>query len=838
MRLKGVGLGLLLLLCWTSIGRSDSPGFRSSLSITLEQLNRLKKEFKVTPPSTFAEPLENFNSSSSLTDLDKSQLVQEVLSQNQSQVQSPQSKPTVIQSLYVKPEGIFIYLTGDDPVVVMDSQKEPGTIHLSLQATRLDPYFKLPQNTKQAESFVESVQVNQIDSEPSISKGTTATSVEIIIKTDHKNWQAIPRQSGLILSAIQDPPTAEMQASNPASTIEQALPQSSPVVNEATLPPQPQPGIEAESPMAAMPVNPTPAEITQTFPESIPLPSPDNSVEKPIEQPVTPEPTVVPTSPTVNEAVPLASPESSLDGSVTPEKTAEDNVPIEPVPEAIAPVIETPLARQPIRLLHLNTANQLKAGESIASYGETQTIQGGYGTGNQTYFTYSDWGLTDDLQIGWAYMLNDDPTYLPINGVNIDQQYQSMGPNIKYRFYQDDNWSLGILGALEQFQIYSGPGLYNNQESPTVSNTLAGTIQVPISYDLSKEFQVTLTPSVNIFSNNLNGVPFFGTIFNVGAGASWQIFDNLSVFANTTVPLGSGNNALNTSRQLFRKVLWSVGGTLAYNKEIAIELHLTNSFGGTPTTGILTLPTASNEVLLGGSFIMVPSAKEKRTDIVLSDRNQKLSFDWFTLTTPYILPTDDYGLRLAGDSGGSIGGGIFYSFLQDFQVEAIVSSIGGFDTQSVLGEAQGTNTQWRAGGKLVILNQLDGDPFSISGRLTFGRDFGNKQGYMMVEYPMMYEFNEQWAALFSPKAAINGGNTPVGLGFGINYQIIPELQMIGEVTPIITGERTVWAAGFRIFPIKNIAIDLLGTNSTSQFDLGELIAEPGTRFSASIQWYR
>jgi len=285
-------------------------------------------------------------------------------------------------------------------------------------------------------------------------------------------------------------------------------------------------------------------------------------------------------------------------------------------------------------------------------------------------------------------------------------------------------------------------------------------------------------------------------------------------------------------------VLWSVGGTLAYNKAIAIELHLTNSFGGTPTTGILTLPTASNEVLLGGSFIMVPSAKEKRTDIVLSDRNQKLSFDWFTLTTPYILPTDDYGLRLAGDSGGTIGGGIFYSFLQDFQVEAIVSAIGGFDTQSVLDQAQGTDTQWRAGGKLVILNQLDGDPFSISGRLTFGRDFGNKEGYMMVEYPMMYEFNEQWAALFSPKAAINGGNTPVGLGFGVNYQIMPELQMIGEVTPIITGERTVWAAGFRIFPIKNIAIDLLGTNSTSQFDLGELIAEPGTRFSASIQWYR
>jgi len=70
----------------------------------------------------------------------------------------------------------------------------------------------------------------------------------------------------------------------------------------------------------------------------------------------------------------------------------------------------------------------------------------------------------------------------------------------------------------------------------------------------------------------------------------------------------------------------------------------------------------------------------------------------------------------------------------------------------------------------------------------------------------------------------------------VNYQMIPEVQLIGEVTPIVTGERTVWAAGVRIFPAKNIVIDLLGTNSTSQFDLGELIAEPGTRFAASIQW--
>ncbi len=551
-------------------------------------------------------------------------------------------------------------------------------------------------------------------------------------------------------------------------------------------------------------------ELAQTANPELPQPEPESPVENS-------SPSSVPTEP-------------------SDPSNEESSPPTQPASQATSPEITTPLYRQPIRLLHLNTANQLKAGESMANFSETQTISGGKGTGNQTYYTYSDWGLTDDLQVGWAWMLNDDPTYNRVNGQFIDQQYQSMGPNIKYRFYQDENWSLAILGALEHFQIYSGPGLYNNQESPTLSNTIAGSVQVPITYNLSEQLQATITPGVNIFSNNLNGVPFFGTIFNVGAGLSWQVLPEFSVYANTVVPFGSGNNAVSPSREFFQKVLWAVGGTYAYNKAIAIELHLTNSFGGTPTTGILPLPTASNEILLGGSFIMVPSAKEKREDIVLSDRNQTLLFNWFTLTTPYILPTDDFGFRIAGDSAGSIGGGLFYSFLQDYQIEFAVDSIGGFDTSTVIGTRSGTDTQWRAGGKLVLLNQLDGDPFSISGRLTFGRDWGNKQGYMMVEFPMMYEINPQWAVLFSPKAAINGGNTPVGIGLGANYQLNSFTQLIAEVTPLVTGERTVWSAGVRFFPIPNLSIDLLGTNSTSQFDLGTVVAEPGTRFSAGVQW--
>lgn len=513
----------------------------------------------------------------------------------------------------------------------------------------------------------------------------------------------------------------------------------------------------------------------------------------------------------------------------------EPESPVNDALEEEVPERASPLLRKPIRLLHLTTANQLLQGDLITTYGQTQTVTSqAFGTGNQTNFTYNNWGITDDLQIGFAYMINDDPTFNQINGVNINMQYQSTGLNIQYRLYQDKNLGIGIFGAIEQLQIESRPGLFNNSVDPTLNNTLAGTIQIPLSYNLSNSFQVTFTPGVNFYSNNLNGIPFYGTVANVGLGASWQAMESLSFFANTVIPL-SGGNSFTTAREVAKTPIWSVGGGYAFNKAVAIEAYATNSFGGTPATGILTLPTASDELLLGGQLVLSPSAKEINY-VDYDDRQRKLLFDWFTLTTPYVLPTDDFGVRLAGDSEGSIGGALYYGFLQEYAIDLAFYSIGGFNVQSVLQQAEDAGVNWRLGGKLQFLNQADEDPLSLSGRISFGRDIDNKQGYAMVEFPFMYEFNNRWAGIFSPKAGVNGGNTPVGIGLGINYQVTDWLQLIGEVTPLVTGERLVWAAGVRFFPLENLAIDLLGTNSTGQFDMGELIAGPDTRFSASLQW--
>ncbi len=501
---------------------------------------------------------------------------------------------------------------------------------------------------------------------------------------------------------------------------------------------------------------------------------------------------------------------------------------------------ESPLLKQPIRILHLPTGNQLSPGDIKIDFSVTTTsAESSPGTGNQTYFTYFDWGYRENIQLGLSFMLNDDPTQRPVNGRNITQQYQSVGPNVKYRFYEDNNWKLGLAASLEAFQIYSGPGLFNNRTVPTVNDIVLPAIQFPATYTPSPEVQLSFVPGVVFYPDTVNGTEFFGTIFNIGAGISWKPIKQLGLFANTTLPLGPGNNAFGSTRDFSRQLLWTFGANLTVTPSINLQLHGTNSFGGTPATGILPLPsTEGDQFLFGGTFTLVPSNKEKPENIYQTARSQQLLLGGFTITSPYVVTMRKFALNGAIDTGGSYSADIIYSPVNQFQFEVLIAQIEDFDTKTILGASIGDNLQYRFGGKLNFVNQLKGAPVSFSGRVSVGRESGDQQGYWFLEAPLMYEFNPQVAVLFSPKTVVTGGNSLFGLGFGLNYGVTRNLQLIAEVTPLLTGETTVWSAGARYFPFVNFALDLYGTNSTNQLDLGQLAGESGGRLGFAIHWFQ
>ena len=283
MRFKNIILSFLLVLTVSSLTRANDPGMRSSLRVTLEQLNRLKKVFKTAPLSPSLKTLENSDSLPIPKDLDKSQLVEEVLSQDTPESQPPKSNLSVLQSLYVKSDRIIIYSIGDDPTIVVDAEKEPGMTHITLQGVQIDPRFKLFQNSDQTEPSIGFVQVNAIA--PSNPEDMTTASVEISIKTDHKNWQLIPRQGGFLLSKSDSPVNSDI-----STTVSEQI---SPEVSQA---------------------------ISKTA----------SNAEPAVDQGMTIDSGI----PSVNELVPSTKSDSVVENPVTPVQAVEDNLPIQQSPQA------------------------------------------------------------------------------------------------------------------------------------------------------------------------------------------------------------------------------------------------------------------------------------------------------------------------------------------------------------------------------------------------------------------------------------------------------------------------------------------------------------------------
>jgi len=140
------------------------------------------------------------------------------------------------------------------------------------------------------------------------------------------------------------------------------------------------------------------------------------------------------------------------------------------------------------------------------------------------------------------------------------------------------------------------------------------------------------------------------------------------------------------------------------------------------------------------------------------------------------------------------------------QLEFIGQQLGNSD------EPVGNSMKLGVGTKLQFLDQLQGDPFSLSIRVA-GEEalsgLGSSEslvvpsaspdpvGIFTVELPLLYQINSQFALTFNPKAGFFGSTSIVGTGLGINYQVVDGLQLIGEVTPILTGGTTIWVAAVR-----------------------------------------
>lgn len=509
------------------------------------------------------------------------------------------------------------------------------------------------------------------------------------------------------------------------------------------------------------------------------------------------------------------------------------------------PPVFSPIQRASGRLINLETANQLLEGELSLRVGFQQTPPAdrpAAGTGDEVYYGEVQWGLNNRLQLGLSTQTFEDPVNRPINGTLPRYTVISLAPSFKYQLRQVKLYSIAVHGSVEWLRLSTSPGLFNSTTRDQTDSLVVGTLQAPFSYNLSPEAQWHITPGIAIFPESLNGADFYGTFFNLGTGFSWQLGSRLNLQVDLNFPLGPGGNTLDSSDgHISRQLLWAVGASYAVSPRVQVEIYGTNGFGATPATRLLGFIPDSEQALIGANLTYTPdvgrgygTSFRKGEPIPLSERDWQLVQDGITLNSANTLPPGAIEISGGATAGGEFHGGIAYSPDQDFQVELLFDEFEGEDNVSSADSA-GRNLKHEVGVKLRFLDQQQGDPFSLSARLSGGRDSGESQqiGFLLPELPITYSPTPDLAIFVNPKAAFYSDESRVGVGLGANYAL-PGAQLIGEVTPIAS-ETTVWSLGTRFsIPKTNVGLDLYATNAIGRHGLGTMVAESGVNVGFNV----
>jgi len=502
--------------------------------------------------------------------------------------------------------------------------------------------------------------------------------------------------------------------------------------------------------------------------------------------------------------------------------------------------VASPLERSPIRLLHLETANQLIGRALQLSFGSHQTLSDDNpGTGSQVYYGEIDWGITDEVQLSLSGHVYDDPPISAINGERQNITFTSLAASVRYRLLNGKQLALGLQGALETLAFSSD--LFDAADRDA---NIAGAVHLPLTYTSSRDLQVHLTPGVSFLPGQLNGSEFYDTILTVGTGINWQPSEQWLLYSALNAPLGPGGNTIETDQGIDRQLIWALGTRYNVTPRTGINLYATNGWGVTPATAILASVPGGDDLLLGVEVQYTPDTglgyrarfgDNDRASFTMRDR--QLMLDGITLANGHTLAPGNVAISAGAATQGQLYGKLVYSPDEALQFEFSAEDVGSID--QVIDDTTAINeaVRYTVGGRVQLLDQRLGDVVSLSARILAGRDVDDEVGVLFADLPLTYEVNSQLAVLVDPKIALSGVDDRAGLGLGVNYEVVEGLQLIGEVTPVFGGDHTIWALATRYgFAQNGLSLELYGTNAVGRHSVGTLVGEDDARFGGGLTW--
>ena len=488
--------------------------------------------------------------------------------------------------------------------------------------------------------------------------------------------------------------------------------------------------------------------------------------------------------------------------------------------------------------------NFLKKGNFQTSVRWKSSFEGGAsgGTGQQIPSFVFDYGISDSSLITINFSEADDKLYNLINGQKVDYHWQNYAFSLKKKLLNNSENSLviSIVPTLEYWRHASGSkdskSIYNQKDTLDGRDrfdNLIGSLSLPISKKLNERFTTLIVPGVTFLPDKLGskgiGENAYGNNFYIGSGIVLDMAKDFNFLASYTSPLGPGNNYFDKDLNYSRKSIYSIGLGWDVNSKIGIEGKITNSFGATPSTGLLTIPS-DNLPLYSANIIYRPYEKDTYFTL-LNERDKSISNGGITVNNALIPKAGTSQINLNYDEGGTLFGFYGYSLSNIFQVELL--NIGSFNGLNFGGDKNSNlystylsdnNLNFRLGGKLLIFSPQKNDLFWVSLRSSVGRNNDTNQGYVFSEFINTFRVNNWLAFNVSPKYFLSGVESFGGIGFSSYINLFDNLMLIPEINTSIKKNsdlNSTLALRYCFSPKKSF--DLYYSNAAGVQDFGQLL---------------
>ena len=501
--------------------------------------------------------------------------------------------------------------------------------------------------------------------------------------------------------------------------------------------------------------------------------------------------------------------------------------------------------------------NFLDYGNFKTSIRWKSSFQGGIsrGTGQQNPSFVLDYGVSDSSLLSIYITGADDDLYNLVGGQKVNYYWQSYGFSFKKKLIDEEEskFGLSLVSSLIYWRHASGSetskSIYNQQDNSFGKDkfeNLVGAFSLPFSKNLNENFNFFIVPGITFLPEKLGskgvGKNAYGNNFYIGSGFVLDMAENVYSIASYTIPLGPGNNYFDRELNYDRKSIYSFGVGWDLNPKIGIEGKITNSYGSSPATGLLTIPS-DNLPLYSANIIYRPYEEDTYIS-PLKERDKLINHGGITVSNALIPKAGTSKFNFNYDSRGNMFGFYGYSLSNIFQLELL--NIGRFDNSNFSEKKNSglnstylseNNLNYRLGGKLSIFSPQKDDLYWLTLRASVERNDDTNQGYLFSELINTFRVNEWLALNIVPKYFFSGVKSFGGIGISSYINLLDNLQLIPEINTSIKNNSDFNSTlALRYSFSKEKSLDLYFSNAAGVQDIGQLLTDKEYRFGVKFNY--